>query len=100
MNKTGCHPRAERSLRLRFSLLAFVFCLLPLEEALRAQAGPGEDPAKLISLLASKNRTVPKRAILERLLDNRKANLPEVRRAAREGEQRGAPYRQSNMRRQ
>ena len=71
---------------MRFLLLTFVFCLLPLQGALRGQDGPQEDPGKLISLLASKNRTVPKRAILKRLLDNRKVTLPEVRKAARDGD--------------
>ncbi|MEC8895658.1 MAG: HEAT repeat domain-containing protein [Planctomycetota bacterium] len=72
---------------MRLSLLTLFFCLLALPGTPRAQAAPQEEPGKLISLLASKDRTVPKRAILERLLENRKAHLPEIRKAALQGGQ-------------
>ena len=69
---------------MRLFLLTFFFCLLALQGTLQGQDGPKEDPGRLISLLASKDRTVPKRTILERLRENREAHLPEIRKAARE----------------
>ena len=78
--------RLQEKLQMRLFLLTFFFCFLPLQGTLQGQDGPKEDPGRLISLLASKDRTVPKRTILERLLENREAHLPEIRKAAREGD--------------
>ena len=75
---------------MRLVLKPLIFCLLIGQGlALGQDATGGEaagDQAKtLIKLLASRDRSVPKRELLERLLQNRKANLPEVRQAARNG---------------
>ena len=70
---------------MRLSLLTLFSCLLALLGAAPGRAAPQEEPGELLSLLASKDRTIPKREVLERLLENRKAHLPRVRKAALEG---------------
>jgi len=72
------------------SLKPLIFCLLigqglALSQDAAGGKAPGDQAKTLIKLLASKDRSVPKRELLERLLRNREANLPEVRQAARDG---------------
>ena len=50
------------------------------------QEAPADEPGRLIDQLASRDRTIPKREVLGRLLANPAVNLPRVREAAREGD--------------
>ena len=75
---------------MRLVLKPLIFCLLigqglALGQDAAGGEAPGDQAETLIRLLASRGRSVPKRELLERLLQNREANLPEVRQAARNG---------------
>lgn len=71
---------------MRTPLLILFFWFLACQGMVPGQVDSRDEPERLISLLASKDRTVPKREALARLLENRAANLPLVRKAAREGD--------------
>ena len=71
-------------------LKPLIFCLLigqglALGQDAAGKKAPGGQAKTLIKLLASRDRSVPKRELLERLLRDRETNLPEVRQAARDG---------------
>ena len=75
---------------MRRALKPLIFCLLigqglALGQDAAGGEAPGDQAETLIRLLASRGRPVPKRKLLELLLQNREANLPEVRQAARDG---------------
>jgi HEAT repeat protein len=76
---------------MRLALKPLIFCLLTgpglaLGQDTSGRETPGDQAEALIKLLASRGRSVPKRELLERLLQNREANLPGVRKAARDGD--------------
>ena len=71
---------------MRLPLTIFLFCLLAGAEPVSGQEEPADEPGRLIRWLASRDRTIPKREVLGRLLANPAANLPRVREAAREGD--------------
>lgn len=75
---------------MKSPLAIFFSCLLATpglvhgQEA-RARNTDSGEPDRLISQLAGKDRAIPKRKLLEKLLENPAAGLPRVRKAAREG---------------
>jgi len=78
-------PSARKTVKT--NLKALVLCLLFAQSFALAQENRTDDQGKkLISLLATRSRTIPKRELLEELLGNRETNLPGVREAALKGE--------------
>jgi len=77
---------ASRNPQMRVSLLTLFSCILALQATAPCKAVAQEESARLISQLASRDRRAPKREALALLLKNRKAHLPQVRKAALEGD--------------